>query len=145
MINNWLLTTPTLAIKTGSSALVKHVAFRYAVGGVLKAKTAGDAPALSGTIADDFKMVCALYINAAGTLSWDYSNPIALATDIDLKKAGQTGRSLLGTEGILVGYVVIINETGSAFTLGTTALDAASTTVYYVDAFGVLEQGAIPA
>lgn len=143
MINNGLLTTPTLAIKTGTSPTVAHAAFRYNVNGVLKAKGAGDAPALAGTVADDFKLVCALYITAAGTLVWEYSDPIALADDVDVRKAAQSKRSLLGTEGILVGYVVVINETGSVFTLATTALDVANSTVYYINAFGVLEQGAV--
>jgi hypothetical protein len=40
----------------------------------------------------------------------------------------------------LVGFVVIINETGSAFTLGTTALDVANSTVYYYNAFGLTKQ-----
>jgi hypothetical protein len=41
---------------------------------------------------------------------------------------------------MLVGWVVIINETASAFTLGTTALDVANSTVYYASAFGLTAQ-----
>lgn len=140
MLNNWILANPTLAIKTSSSAVVKHSAFQYVVNGVLKVKTAGDAPALSGTIADDYSKVCALYITADGTLSWDYSESVALADDIEIKKLVQAKRSLDGAEGILVGWVIITNETGSTFTGGTTALDTVSLTVYYHNAFGILEQ-----
>jgi len=140
MFKNVLTKNPNLAIKTGSSALVKHDAFQFLYNGVLYAKGAGDAPALSGSIADDYKMVCALYITTAGTLAWDYSDAIALATDINVNKVIQQKRSLAGTEGLLVGWVVIINETGSAFTLGTTALDVANSTVYYANAFGLTAQ-----
>lgn len=140
MFKNVILSTPTLAIKTGSSALVKHAAFQYLANGVLKVKTAGDAPALSGSIADDYKMVCALYITASGTLSWDYSDAIALADDIKVNEVITQKRQLRGTEGLLVGFVVIINETGSAFTLGTTALDVANSTVYYYNAFWLTKQ-----
>lgn len=140
MFKNVLLSTPTLAIKTGSSPTVKHVAFQYLVNGVLTVKAAGDAPALSGSIADDYKMVCALYITSAGTLAWDYSDAIALADDINVNQVIAQKRSLRGTEGILVGFVVIINETGSAFTLGTTALDVSNSTVYYYNAFGLTKQ-----
>lgn len=85
-------------------------------------------------------MVCALYITTAGTLAWDYSDAIALATDINVNKVIQQKRSLAGTEGLLVGWIVIINETNSAFTLGTTALDVANSTVYYANAYGLTEQ-----
>lgn len=47
MFKNVLLSNPTLAIKAGSSAVVKHNAFQYLANGVLKTKAAGDAPALS--------------------------------------------------------------------------------------------------
>lgn len=140
MFKNVLLKTPNLAIKAGSSAVVKHDAFHFLVNGVLKAKAAGDAPALSGSIADDYKMVCALYITASGTLAWDYSDAIALATDINVNQVIAQKRQLRGTEGLLVGFIVIINETGSAFTLGTTALDVANSTVYYTSAFGLTAQ-----
>lgn len=140
MFKNTITKNPNLAIKTSSSAVVKHDAFQFIYSGVVYAKGAGDAPALSGSIADDFKMVCALYITTDGTLSWDYSDPIALATPINVNTAIQQKRSLAGTEGILVGWVVIINETGSAFTLGTTALDVANSTVYYANAFWLTEQ-----
>lgn len=111
MFKNVLLKTPNLAIKAGSSALVKHDAFQFLSNGVLKVKTAGDAPALSGTIADDYKKVCALYITAGGTLAWDYSDAIALADDVKVNEVITQKRQLRGTEGLLVGFVVIINET----------------------------------
>lgn len=140
MFKNVLLANPTLAIKAGSSAVVKHNAFQFLVNGVLTVKAAGDAPALSGTIADDYKKVCALYITDAGTLAWDYSDSITLASDINVNDVITQKRSLRGTEGLLVGFVVIINETGSTFTLGTTALDVANSTVYYYNAFGLTQQ-----
>lgn len=140
MFKNVICKNPNLAIKTGSSALVKHDAFHYLINGKEYPKTAGDAPALSGSIADDYKMVCVLYITAAGTLSWDYSDAIALADDINVNQVIAQKRSLRGTEGIVVWWVTIINETGSAFTLWTTALDVASSTVRYSNAHGLTKQ-----
>ena len=140
MFKNVLLSNPTLAIKTGSSAVVKHNAFQFLSNWVLKIKGAGDAPALSGSIADDYKMVCALYITASGTLAWDYSDAIALADDVKVNEVITQKRALRGAEGLLVGFVVIINETWSAFTLNTTALDVANSTVYYVNAYGLTKQ-----
>jgi hypothetical protein len=102
MFKNVITKNPNLVIKTGSSALVKHDAFQFLYNGVLYAKGAGDAPALAGSIADDFKMVCALYITTGGTLAWDYSDPIALATAVDVNKVIQQKRSLYATEGLLV-------------------------------------------
>lgn len=116
MFKNVILANPTLAIKTGSSALAKHNAFQYLVNGKLKVKGAGDAPALTSTISDDYKKVYFLYIDGAGTLTWDVSDPIALADDININALREQKLSLRDAGGLLVGWVVVINETGSTFT-----------------------------
>lgn len=141
MFKNVLLANPTLAIKTGSSALAKYSAFSYLANGVFKTVAAADAPALSGAVlATAYTRVAILYITAWGTLAWDYSDDVANTADLDLNKIVTQKRSLRGTEGVLVGYVIIKNATGSNFTPGTTALDTASLTVTYINAYGLTEQ-----
>lgn len=141
MFKNVLLANPTLAIKTSSSALVKYSAFSYLANGVFKTVAAADAPALSGSVlATAYTRVAILYITAWGTLAWDYSDDVANTADLNIVKLAAQKRALRGTEWLLVGYVVIKNATGSNFTPGTTALDTASLTVTYINAYGLTPQ-----
>lgn len=135
MIKHGLLSTPGAAIKAGTSPTASHSAFEYAVNGVFKTKAAADFPALTGTIADDYSAVYSFLIDSAGTVTVVKSDDVALADDIDVLKlvTASINSGVTGTGKVLVSSIVVTNETGSTFTAGTTALDAANTTVTYID------------
>lgn len=140
MFKNTLLSNPTFVIKAGSSALAKHSAFQALINGKLVVKGAADLPAITSTIADDFKKVYFFYMNAAGTVTIDASDAVALAADIEINTLRNNELALRDAGGVLLGWVVVINESGSTFTGGTTALDAANVTTYYHNAFGLTPQ-----
>lgn len=143
MFKNVILSNPTLVIKAGSSALAKHSAFQYLYRGVLTVKAAWDCPALTGTTADDYKRVYFLYINDGGTLSWDVSEQVPLATNIDINELRRNKLALDDEGQLLVGWLVVINETAANFVGWTTALDVANSTVYYHNVYGLVEQDTV--
>jgi len=144
-MKNVLLSTPTLAIKAWSSALAKHSAFQYLLNWAFYAKAAADCPALTGTIADDYGAIYTFTINSSGTTAVYKSAAFAKTAAFNLGnlyKANFQGatNALLGTGEVIIGWLVVINDSGSTFTGGTTALDTASVTTYYINAFGLTPQ-----
>ncbi|SMF93915.1 hypothetical protein SAMN02949497_1211 [Methylomagnum ishizawai] len=132
-MNTASLASAGLAIKTSSSAVVKYTGTISAiVAGVPIRKTAGDMPALAGTLATAKSAAWAFYIDESGTLS--VSAKTADKTTHDLALAALPANP---DNKALVGFVVIDNATGSNFVGGTTALDTASLTVTYYNAIGM--------
>lgn len=133
---------PGLAIKAGTSALVKTVtAAKYKIdGNLFPALAAGDLPVLTpvGTIATGFTQIVLIQVDEAGTVT--YKSGPALANASILKGiynfANLDNMPVIDAGNALVGYLVIKNTSGSNFVANTTALDAAGITVTYVDAYG---------
>ena len=131
-----LLINPTLAIKTGGSALVKSSnAFTCVVGGKIIAKAAGDMPALTGTIPTAYTSAYSFFIDTAGTITVVKGNNVlttdGLTTSDLFPQDSTTGLSSKPDGKLCIGMIVVVNAIGSTFTGGTTALDTASLTVYY--------------
>lgn len=124
---NMVFNSAGLAIKTGGSALAKSVNTIFAiVDGVLVKKAAADMAALSGSnVPDGSKNVYVFTVQVDGTLK---TYPGTAATTV----GGITWPTILDGEAV-IGFAVVENGTGSNFVPGTTALDAASLTVSYVN------------
>jgi len=137
MFKNVLIDNPTLAgtaVTTPSAST-----FRYLVNGVVKTKSSGAAPAITGSnITSGYARVFALYINAAGTYTWDASDQFVNTADINLNTIVAHKRNLRGSEGILVGFMII--SAAATFTAGTTNLNATDITTTYINAYGLTEQ-----
>lgn len=145
---NVVLTTPTLAIKAGSSALAKHSAFQFLCNGLFYAKGAADCPALTGTIPDDYGVIYTFTVDSAGTTAIYRSDTFAKTAAFNFsnlfKEQFQDGtNALLWTNEVIIGWLVLINDSGSNFVGGTTALDTASVTTYYINNFGLSPQDMI--
>ena len=123
-----IITSATLVIKAGSSAVVKSsTAIVALVNGLTVSLTANtDMSALVGSLATAKSAAWAFYIDSAGTIttSTKTADSATAAAAAGLLPAVPSGK-------LQIGYVVISNATGSAFTGGTTALDTASLTVAY--------------
>jgi len=122
--------------------MAKHAAFQYTINNKFYTKAAADCPALTGTsIADDKARVFTVTIDTAGTTAIYASDEVDFDANFDLSKlVNETinSSSAVSSGELPVGFIVVINETGSAFTGGTTALDAANVTTYYINNFGVV-------
>lgn len=94
MFKNVLLSTPTLAIKAGGSALAKYSAFQYLYNGVLKTAAAADCPALSGVTTTAYSRVYFFYINAAGTVTVDVSDQVLTSADLNINQLRNNELSL---------------------------------------------------
>ncbi len=96
------------------------------------------AALIAATLADKSTQVftaCADIAEGTTTVNkyWLASNPF-LTTDHTVGESDVPHAFLPST--VELGYLIIQNATGSAFTYGTTALDAASVTTIYTDNFG---------
>lgn len=152
-IENCALKAAGLAIKTGSSALVKYAnTFAVKANGIISVDTTtADAPALStskgvnnaasSNLADDYQRVYTLLaaVNATTgviTCTWVHGDDFAVG------RAPKTSDINFGNpenddeKKAIVGFVIIKNETAADFVPGTTALDTGSLTVQYIDAYG---------
>ena len=140
MFKNTLIDNPTLA---GTAVTTPSVsAFRYLANGVLRSKGAWAAPAITGSdIASGSARVFALYINDAGTFTWDASDQFVNTLPINLNTIVANKRNLRGSEGILVGFMII--SCAATFTAGTTNLNASNITTTYVNAYGLTEQSPV--
>ena len=154
-IENTIFKDVGLAIKTTSSPIVKFAnSFVAKAGGILSAvKAAGDCPGLeaslaaggaaSTNLADDKVRVYTLFAavsptDGAITLSWRHSADFGLTDVIQFCEDVNLGNKDDDMKyKARVGFVIIKNETGSAFVPGTTALDTANLTVTYISALGV--------
>lgn len=116
-----------LAIKAGSSAIVKSVnTITAIINGVLVSKAASDMPALVGTIAASKFGLFVFTMNASGTLT---TTPGTLTAS---SLAGLSFPTIPDDE-VVIGFIIVNNGSTSAFTGGTTALDATDITTTYVN------------
>lgn len=131
--NSSMLSNAGLAIKAGSSAIVKAgTAFAALAAGSPVHKAANtDMAALVGTLATAKSAVWAFYIDAAGTLTTSAKSADAAsdAAAIALLPATPDDKAMIG-------FILVNNATGSNFVGGTTALDTASLTVTYFNTTG---------
>jgi hypothetical protein len=124
-LTNFALTSGALAIKAGSSAIVKSVNTIYAIfDGVIAKKAAGDMPAISGTINDAKKGIVFFTMQSDGTLT-------ARSGGFNVSTLAGCVAPVIPSGEVAIGAVLIENGTGSDYVGGTTALDAASLTVTY--------------
>ena len=151
-IENGAMTAAGLAIKTGSSAVVKHAntIMCKANGIVGTPKATADCPSLStsksagpngGSAVTNIPTLKARYFTlladvnnttSAVTLSWVHGPDFSEITDIGRTQYIERGDIAKA----IIGYVCIINGTAADFIPGTTALDVALSAVVYQDAFG---------
>lgn len=128
-IENQILINPTLAIKTGSSPIVKSSNdFLYTLNGSVYAKAASDMSAIPGTLATAYKKAYAFVIDSSGTITTVAGTAVSTSSAIT-----SADMPVVPLNKTLIGLVVIVNATGSTFTGGTTALDTSNLTVYYTN------------
>ena len=134
---NMPLNAAGLAIKTSSSAIVKTTnTINYVIDGKLYSKAAADLTALTGyNVSDTYTAVLAVMLDSAGTASYVKSPELANASTFttDMFITPNNGKSLIG-------WIIIKNASGAAFTGGTTALDASNVTVTYFDVYDILSR-----
>lgn len=122
-----------LAINAGGATFAKASnAFVAIAGGVMLYKPAATAmPALVGTIAAGQVAIWPFYIDSTGTITTGAKTADAATTAaaILLLPTPAAGLTMLG-------FIVVSNGSGAGFIGGTTALDAASITVGYIDVEG---------
>ena len=139
--NNCSVNAAGLAIKTGSSAdaLTANLV-SYFIGQTkytLAAQATVDTSAATGggglTLADDSGCAIIVRVNAAGTVSLQIGahSGTAVWNDIAIPEIDFSTYAV-------VGIIYILNETASDFTIGTTALDVAGSTVVYQDTFNAV-------
>lgn len=127
---NHLLAAPGLVIGSTSTAAVKIAnTTKYVCGGVCCSKTTAEIAFTAGSasnIATGYETVFALQLNASGT-----------GTLVPGTTALGSGNALYPENPAngycVIGYVRVYNNTGSAFTAGTTGLDTSGLTVTYYD------------
>ena len=156
---NCCLSTPGLAITVGSSALFKYGStFTFKANGrISPAITTANAPALTtatliapypnGTAstpgvlatgyARTYTLVGTLAINGTATVTPTFS--LLASTDRVVNDVPALSNVAIPTASnqAVIGFVDIINVSGSNFTPGTTALDATNVTATYVNNFGL--------
>lgn len=118
------------AIKAASSALARYTnAIKALVAGRLVTKAAGDFPAINGdAVAAGASQMWIFTIDLAGNLATWPGQPNGVASRV---KAPVLPDSVTA-----VAVLYLTNGAATAFTPGTTALDAASVTTTYVDLIG---------
>lgn len=136
-----------LAIKAASSAVAKTVnAVPVFINGVYASVAAGDVSltnysyvnsngavaTAAFTLAAGYQCPVTVWANSSGTFA--ITKGSVLATSASLKSS-DFDVSLDNLGYAKIGDIVISNGTASTFTGGTTALDTASLTVTYIDAF----------
>lgn len=157
---NACLSTPTLGISVGSSAVVKYTTnFSFIANGrVSPTVTAANAPSLAtaqlisplpngtaviaGVLATGYARIYTLVgilpINGTATstpvFSWLASADFVGTTDVLNVNAAPMPN---GSNQTPIGFVGILNQTGSNFTPNTTALDAGGITTTYINNFGL--------
>lgn len=138
-VKNVALSSPGLVISAGASPLVKTTAvFPYTVdGNILVSGAAGDLPSLTSasiSIAPGNTGCITVSVSPAGYVFTDapldqLTSGITGLFPITAMAAVPNGRAL-------VGYIIVKNASASNFIGGTTAFDAASLTVTYLNAIG---------
>lgn len=137
LTQNRVLSSAGMAIKTGSDPDAKFAnTITFAIGGKFAApKTTGNldlSALLSGktlTIADDYQNTVAFFINAGGTITADIATSVAITEDMPAIPD-------FDDDVVCFGAITIKNESGSTFTVGTTALDKSGVTSTYYNLTG---------
>ena len=125
------LRNSTLVIKAGASALAKTGAADsyFVVQGIpVKIAAGTDMAAFSGVVALSTTNVFCFFVDSAGTLTSAMGTGAALLANVKFPPFPE-GKCL-------VGFVLITQSAGGAFTGGTTALDDATTTAVYASPTG---------
>jgi len=173
-MQNNCLAAPGLAIKAGTSAVVKtSTTVKVKSLGRQVSVTAGDAPSLAlaslpgptangtaggtPTIVNNYLTIGGVSASLVSTLATNYTQCYTLCADVAQTATGTVslywiaGQPFLTSDhlpsesdfapvplqtSVKLGYVVIKNASGSAFTQGTTALDASGITTTYIDNYG---------
>jgi hypothetical protein len=129
-LNTSIIIPATLAIKAGSSAIVKTSTLLVAkVDGTAVSKAANtDMSAIAGTIADGSAAAWDFYIDDAGTIttSAKTADAASAADALALLPAVPAGQVRIGS--------VAVATAGATFVGGTTALDAGTATATYYNA-----------
>lgn len=131
---NQALTSGALAIQGAGSAGAKTTAtITAAIEGRLVQVTAGNLPALTGhnLTANQYSVVL-FTVDASGTFAVYFGQPAATLNSVTLPAIPQRNAAT-GQPQVPIGLLVLANG-GSAFTGGTTALDAITTT--YINTVG---------
>jgi len=159
--NNMCLSTPGLAINAAGSATVKYgTTFTFKSGGrISPSVTNATAPSLAtatlhaplpngtavvaGVLATGYSryytLIGTLPINGTATItptfSWLASPDFVGTTDV--LNIGLFPSSVKNNDAN-IGYVAVLNQSGSNFTPNTTALDATNVTTTYINNYGVV-------
>lgn len=135
-VANVITTAPTLVIKAGGGVLVKSsTAFSALVDGGKVSKAANtDMAALVGTLADTKFAAWAFYIGPSGTITTSSKTADQTTAALAIAALPATPENVAQ-----IGYITVQNAQGSgtAFTGGTTALDATGITTTYYNAVAV--------
>lgn len=128
---DYIITTPGLAIGSDTSA-VSNVAFNYIINGVPYAKAAVAAGTEPGNdaIPQSTFGACAFDIGTDGTI--DAVEATDNATGYASAALAAAGLPAVAADHARMGYVTASDSSG-VFTFGTTALNAANTTVAYTN------------
>ena len=127
---------PVLAISAAAAATIKTTnAVNVKIDGVVSTIAAATLAALTTAlnVAAASTAVIGVYVNAAGTATYSLSNVVlntAIAANTIFPTTTTVPQEVPGKA--LIGWVVV-KATTTLFTAGTTAFDAATYTVTYID------------
>jgi hypothetical protein len=127
--NNTIVQPASLAINAGTAVFAKttNAAFFLVKGVLVKVAAAAAMPVLTGiSIPNGSKQIVGFTITGDGTLA-------RIDGNVSTTVAGLQFPVPPNDNSVVIGYLIIENGTGSTFTGNTTALDAGSLTVTYVN------------
>lgn len=128
-LNSVSFTSGGLAIHGAGSALVKTAnTVIFSANGVLGSLAAADMPALSGSIPNGSTNIAVFEVDSTGMTHTTMGTAATTLAGVVWPKTPDANA--------LIGFVIIANASGSAFTCGTTALDTGSVTTTYVNLNG---------
>jgi hypothetical protein len=135
---NCPILTPTLQLKTGEEETVETGAFSLVKigGGISRPIYANTAmPALDGTVGDDEQSIFIFGVKYDADGLNEY---ITMKSENKAKteKMNASDIPMLSAEYAPLGYVLVINETGSDFVGGTTPMNTPGITTIFVNNFG---------
>lgn len=129
VFNNQPVQPASLAINAGAAVFAKttNAAFFLVKGVLVKLAAAAAMPVLTGvSIPNGSKQIVGFTVDGAGTLARIDGNVATTVAALQFPVPPNDNA-------VVVGYLIIENGTGSTFTGNTTALDAGSLTVTYVN------------
>lgn len=127
---NCCTTSAGLVIGSGSKVKAKVAnTINYVIDGVLYQKTTAEIALGGANQATATACIYLISVNASGTLACTQGDPVASTATPVIPD--------LPADSAPVGYVKVVNATGSNFQPGTTELDASGLTVTYVNLFSM--------